>query len=149
VQSPAARLATGRGTAVAPPAGSSAAGAAFSPSEGFLALQWTSDEAGGPTARLEITSPPSGRLTSVLGTSIGSDTVVDFGWPTSGDSLVAEFIFPANVQLASWHPGATGLAVAVIRPGQDQASLVAQYRRGGPAGERVLARGAEGRVRSR
>ena len=29
-----------------------------------------------------------------------------------------------KVQLASWHPGATRLAVAVIGPGQDQASLV-------------------------
>jgi hypothetical protein len=47
---------------------------------------------------------------------------VGFGWPTSGDSLVAEFIFPAKVQLASWHPGATRLAVAVL--GAEQASLV-------------------------
>jgi hypothetical protein len=38
--------------------------------------------------------------------------------------LVAEFVFPAKVQLASWHPGANRLAVAVIGPGQDQASLV-------------------------
>jgi len=28
------------------------------------------------------------------------------------------------VQVASWQPGATRLAVAVIRPGQDLASLV-------------------------
>jgi hypothetical protein len=37
---------------------------------------------------------------------------------------VAEFVFPAKVQLASWHPGATRLAVALIEPGQDQASVV-------------------------
>jgi hypothetical protein len=28
------------------------------------------------------------------------------------------------VQLASWHPGASVLAVAVVRPGQVQTSLV-------------------------
>ena len=50
--------------------------------------------------------------------------MVDFGWPTVGDSMVAEFIFPAAVQLASWHPGASVLAVAVVRPGQEQTSLV-------------------------
>ena len=70
--------------------------------------------------RLEVASSASGRLTAVPGTSVGSDALVDFGWPTSGDSLVAEFIFPAKVQLASWHPGATRLAVAVIGPEQDQ-----------------------------
>ena len=66
----------------------------------------------------------SGRLTALPGTSVGGDTVVDFGWPTGGDSLVAEFVFPAKVQLASWHPGATRLAVADIGPGQDQDSVV-------------------------
>ena len=117
-------LATGRQTVVELPAGSFAAGAAFSPSGGFLALQVMSDRGGGPSTRLEVASSASGRLTAVPGTSVGGDTVVDFGWPTGGDSLVAEFIFPATVQLASWHPGATGLAVAVVRPGQEQASLV-------------------------
>jgi hypothetical protein len=117
-------LATGRHAVVELPAGSFAAGAAFSPSGGFLALQVRSGEGGGLATRLEVASAASGRLTAVRGTSVGSDALVDFGWPTSGDSLVAEFIFPAKVQLASWHPGATRLAVAVIRPGQDLASLV-------------------------
>ena len=117
-------LATGRQAAVELPAGSFAAGAAFSPSGDFLALQVMSDEGSGPSTRLEVASAVSGRLTAVPGTSVGSDTVVDFGWPTSGDSLVAEFIFPAKVQLASWRPGATRLAVADIRPEQDQVSLV-------------------------
>jgi hypothetical protein len=66
----------------------------------------------------------SGRLTAVPGTSVGSDALIDFGWPTSGDSLVAQFTFPTRVQLASWRPGATRLAAAVVRPEQDQASLV-------------------------
>ena len=84
----------------------------------------TSDEGDGPSTRLEVASVASGRLTALPGTSVGSDTVVDFGWPTSGDSLVAEFVFPAKVQLASWHPGATRLAVAVIGREQDQDSVV-------------------------
>jgi len=117
-------LATGGHAVVELPAGSFPAGAAFSPSGHFLALQLTSDEGGGPSTRLEVAAAASGRLTAVPGTSVGSDTVVDFGWPTVADSLVAEFIFPATVQVASWQPGATRLAVAVIRPGQDLASLV-------------------------
>ena len=66
-----------------------------------------------------VTKSADGRSTDQDGL-----TVVDFGWPTSGDSLVAEFIFPATVQVTAWHPGATGLAVAVVRSGQEQASLV-------------------------
>jgi hypothetical protein len=117
-------LTTGRHAVVELPAGSFATAAAFSPSGGFLALQVRSGEGGVLATRLEVASSASGRLTAVPGTSVGGDALVDFGWPTSGDSLVAEFIFPAKVQLASWHPGATRLAVAVIGPEQDQASLV-------------------------
>src|SRR3984957_12700186 len=117
-------LATGRQAVVELPAGSFSAGAAFSPSGGYLALQVMSDGGGGPSTRLEVASVASGRLTALPGTSVGSDTVVDFGLPPGGDSLVAEFVFPAKVQLASWHPGATRLAVAVIGPGQDQDSVV-------------------------
>jgi hypothetical protein len=117
-------LTTGRQTAIELPAGSFAEGAAFSPNGGQLGLQVMSDQGGGPSTRLEVASMASGRLTALPGTSVGSDTVVDFGWPTVGDSLVAEFIFPGTVQLASWHPGASVLAVAVVRPGQVQTSLV-------------------------
>lgn len=117
-------LATGRRSAVELPAGSFAEGAAFSPSGGLLALQVMSDQADGPSTRLEVASAAEGRLTTLPGTAVGGDTVVDFGWPTVGDSMVAEFIFPGMVQLASWHPGASVLAVAVVRPGQVQASLV-------------------------
>jgi hypothetical protein len=117
-------LATGRRAVVELPAGSSVTGAAFSPGGGFLALQVRSGEDGGLVTRLEVASSASGRLTAVPGTSVDGDALVDFGWPTSGDSLVAEFIFPAKAQLASWHPGATRLAVSVFRPEQDQASLV-------------------------
>jgi len=115
-------LAAGRQTVVVLPAGSSAAGGVFSPSGGFLALQVSSVDDGAFAMRLEVASVTSGRLTAVPGTSVSSDALAGFGWPTSGDSLVAEFIFATKVQLASWHPGATRLAVAVIR--QDQAPLV-------------------------
>ena len=117
-------LATGRQTAVGLPAGSSAAGGAFSPSGGYLALQVSSGDDGALAMRLEVASVTSGRLTAVPGTSVSSDALVGFGWPASGDSLVAEFVFATKVQLASWHPGATRLSVAVIRPGPDQAQLV-------------------------
>ncbi len=117
-------LVTGRRTVVELPAGGFAASAAFSPSGGLLALQVMSDDGSEASAQLEVASVASGRLTALTGTTIVGDTVVDFGWPTSGDSLVAEFIFPATVQVAAWHPGATGLAVAVVRSGQEQASLV-------------------------
>ena len=116
-------LATGRRTVVELPAGSSAGGGAFSPSGGLLALLLSSGGDGG-AVRLEVASVTSGRLTAVPGTSVSSDALVDFGWPTSGDSLVAEFIFATKVQVASWHPGAPRLAVTAIQPGQDQASLV-------------------------
>ena len=56
--------------------------------------------------------------------SVSTDAQVDFGWPTSGDRLVAEFIFATKVQVASWQPGATRLAVTTISPGHDQAALV-------------------------
>ena len=106
------------------PAGGFAASAAFSPTGDLLALQVMTDDGSETSVQLEVASVGSGRLTALPGTTISGDTVVDFGWPTSGDSLVSEFIFPATVQLAAWHPGAPGLAVAVVRSGQEQASLV-------------------------
>ena len=117
-------LVTGRQTVVRLPAGGFAAGAAFSPTGDLLALQVMSDDGSEASAQLEVASVVSGRLTALPGTTTSGDTVVDFGWPTSGDSLVSEFIFPATVQVAAWHPGAPGLAVAVVRSGQEQASLV-------------------------
>jgi hypothetical protein len=117
-------LATGRQTVVKLPTGSSAAGGAFSPDGGFLALQVSSGDDGALAMRLAVASVTSGQLTTVPGTSVSSDALVGFGWPTSSDRLVAEFIFTTKVQLTSWQPGAARLSVAVIRPGQDQAALV-------------------------
>lgn len=120
-------LATGRQTAVELPKGSSAASGAFSPSGGFLALQLSLDSTGDDGAlamQLEVAPVTSGRLTAVPGTFVSSDALVGFGWPADSDSLVAEFIFTTKAQLASWHPGASRLAVTVIPPGPDQAALV-------------------------
>jgi hypothetical protein len=120
-------LATGRQTVVELPKGSSAAGGAFSPSGGFLALQLSLDSTGDDGAlamQLEVASVTSGRLTAVPGTFVSSDALVGFGWPADSDSLVAEFIFTTKAQLASWNPGAARLAVTVIPPGADQASLI-------------------------
>jgi hypothetical protein len=120
-------LATGRQTAVELPTGSSAASGAFSPGGGFLALQLSLDSTGDDGAlamRLDVASVTSGRLTAVPGTFVSSDALVGFGWPASGDSLVAEFTFTTKTQLASWHPGASRLAVTVIPPGPEQAALV-------------------------
>ena len=118
-------LDTGRSSATQLPAGSVAEGAAFSPSGTLLALQLMSGQGGGePSIQLEVASMASGQVTVLPGTFVGNSTVVSFGWPTVGDSMIAEFIFPSAVQLVAWHPGASVLTVAVIQPGQVRASLV-------------------------
>jgi hypothetical protein len=117
-------LATGRATAIALPAGSTAANAAFSPSGAFIALQLSYGLDGALAMRLDVASVADGRLTEVPGTSVSSDALFSFGWPASGDSLVAEFNFMPIMQLASWHPGAGRLAVTVIQPGPTEASLI-------------------------
>jgi hypothetical protein len=132
-------LRTGRVTAVRMPAGNSVANGAFSPDGRYLALQ-VSFGPGGPhggaagggpgggsgalAMQLEVAAVASGQLTVVPGTWVSSDALVGFGWPAAMDSLIAELSFPAKVQIASWHPGAARLAVAVITPGQEPASLI-------------------------
>jgi hypothetical protein len=115
-------LATGRQVTAVLPEGRSAANAAFSPDGRFLAVEVSySDEAndGGQAVALELMSTVSGRLTTVPATSLSSDALVSFGWPGSGDSLVAELSFTTKVQLMSWRPGAARVAVAALttRPG--------------------------------
>jgi hypothetical protein len=120
-------LTTGRHTVVALPAGSSATSGAFSPDGSFLALQVSfgnTGDGGELAMQLEVAPVASGRLTAVPGTWVSSDALVGFGWPADGDSLVAEFSFTTKMQLASWRPGASRPAVAVIRPGRNQASLI-------------------------
>jgi hypothetical protein len=120
-------LATGRHTVIALPAGSSVTSGAFSPDGSFLALQLSlgnTGDGGELAMQLEVAPVTSGRLTVVPGTFASSDAFVGYGWPNSGDSLVAEFSFTTKIQLASWHPGASRPAVTVIQPGPSQAALI-------------------------
>ena len=120
-------LATGRQVSVELPAASAAASAAFSPDGRFLAVQVSvSDDSddGELAVQLEVVSMASGRLTAVPQTQVSSTALIGFGWPASSDSLVAELSFTTKVQLASWHPGASRLAVTTLRPQHSPASLV-------------------------
>jgi hypothetical protein len=120
-------LATGRQVSAALPQASSVANAAFSPGGGSLVLQvnFSDDASGGARAvQLELVSLASGRLTAVPQTWVSSDALVGFGWPAGSDSLVAEFSFTTKVQLVSWRPGGSRLAVTVLRPRHSPASLV-------------------------
>jgi hypothetical protein len=120
-------LATGRQVPAELPASSSVASAAFSPDGSFLALQVSfGDNAddGQLAVQLELVSLTDGSLTPVPQSWVSSDALVGFGWPADDDSLVAELSFTTKVQLASWHPGASRLAIAALTPRQDAASLV-------------------------
>ena len=117
-------LVTGTQTAVGLPAGGSAADGSFSPSGRLLALQLSYGPDGGVDRRLDVASVATGRLTEVTRTYFTNDVLVNFGWPTEGDNLVAEFAFMPTIQLASWHPGSSRVAVSVLKPGPTQASLI-------------------------
>ena len=120
-------LATGRQVSVELPKASSAARAAFSPDGSFLAVQenFSDDSDDGQLAvQLELMSTASGRLTTVPQTWVSSDALIGFGWPASSESLVAELSFTTKVQLASWHPGASRLAITTPGPQHTPASLV-------------------------
>jgi hypothetical protein len=120
-------LATGRRTAIGLPAASSAANAAFSPDGDFLAVELSLEnngDDGALAAQLDVAAMATGRLAPVPATFVSSDAMAGFGWPASGDTLIAKLSFTARVQVTSWHPGAARLAVAALRPGLDSASLV-------------------------
>jgi hypothetical protein len=117
-------LSTGRQTAVGLPSGSSASGAAFSPSGRLLALQLSYGLDGALAMRLDVATVATGQLAEVPRTSVSSDALFAFGWPTEGDNLVAEFTFMPTMQLTSWRPGASRLAVSVLKSGHTQASLI-------------------------
>jgi hypothetical protein len=113
------------------PAASSVANASFSPDGKFLALELSfgdNDNDGQLAVQLESVSMASGRLTVVPQTWASSDALVGFGWPASGDSLVAELNFTTKTQLASWRPGASRLAIAALGPAHRPAPLaIGQY----------------------
>jgi hypothetical protein len=74
--------------------------------------------------QLELVSMATGRLTAVPQTWVSSSALVGFGWAAGPDSLVAELSFTTKVQLASWRPGASRLAIAALSPQRSPASLV-------------------------
>ena len=120
-------LTTGREASVELPAASSVASAAFSPDGSFLVVQVSVSDTtanGARAVQLERVSLANGRLTAVPQTWVSSDALVGFGWPAGSDSLIAEFSFTTKVQLASWRPGASRLAIVVLRPQHSPASLV-------------------------
>jgi hypothetical protein len=124
-------LATGRAVAAELPAASSVANAAFSPDGSFLVVQvgFSDNAADGALAvQLELVSLTSGRLTIVPHSWVSSDALVGFGWPAGSDSLVAEFSFTTKVQLASWRPGASRVAIALLTPQHSPVSLVIGHR---------------------
>jgi hypothetical protein len=120
-------LATGQHTAITLPAGNSAVNGAFSPDGKFLALQVSygsrSDD-GALAMELDVAPAASSRPAVVPGIQVSSDALVSFGWPAHGDDLVTELSFLARVQVASWHPGARHLAVAVLNLGPRFGSLI-------------------------
>lgn len=111
-------LSTGRTTRIALPGGSAARGA-FSPDGRLLALAVSignGGDGGAAAMQLEVASIPGGRLALVPGTWASSDALSGFGWPAGDDSLVAELSFMTKVQVASWRPGSSRLAVAAVGP---------------------------------
>jgi hypothetical protein len=120
-------LSTGQQTAIALPGASSAVDGAFSPDGKFLALQVSFGNLGDDGAlamQLDVASRAGGRPVVVPGIQVSSDALVSFGWPARGDDLVTELSFLTKVQVASWHPGAHHLAVAVVNPGRRFGSLI-------------------------
>jgi hypothetical protein len=126
-------LATGRPETVGLPVASSVANAAFSPDGSLLAveLSFSNNSAdGAQPVQLELVSMATGRLTVVPQTWVSSGALVGFGWAAGPDSLVAELSFTTKVQLVSWRPGASRLAIAALSPQRSPASLViGQYAR--------------------
>jgi hypothetical protein len=120
-------LATGRQTSAGLPAASSVARAAFSPDGSLLVVQvsFSDNTANGARAvQLEQVSLASGHLTAVPQTWVSSAALVGFGWAAGSGGLVAEFSFTTKVQLASWRPGASRLAIVALTPRHSPAALV-------------------------
>lgn len=112
-------LANGRDITIVLPTGSSIASGVLSPDRKYLAVQVRSasdGDSGASPTQLEVVTVATGFLQPVPGTSVSSDALDGFGWPASGNTLVAELSFTTKVQVASWKPGATRPAVVVIHP---------------------------------
>jgi hypothetical protein len=120
-------LDTGRQVPVELPAASSVTSAAFSSDGGFLALEVTfgdNNNNGQQAVQLELVSSGDNYPTVIPQTWVSSDALVGFGWAAGSDTLVAELAFTTKTQLASWHPGASQLAIAALTPRHSPASLI-------------------------
>lgn len=104
-----------------------AADGAFSSDGRYLALAVGSGEdgeSGSVTAKLEIASLQSGRLTIVPHSSASSESLAGFGWPGGGDRLVAELTSGTRIKMTFWTPGTHAIAIAVADPDSDPGDLV-------------------------
>ncbi len=122
-------LDSGRQASVELPAASWVTNAAFSPDGRFLALQLSfgDNSYDGQTAvQLELVPTGSGTLTAVPQTWVSSQSLAGFGWPAGNDILVAKLTFTTKVQLASWRPGDSRLAIAALTLRPSPVSLVIQ-----------------------
>jgi hypothetical protein len=120
-------LATGRGTLIELPGTSSVANAAFSPDGHCLALEVSFFNDANDSALatgLDVAQVASGHLTVLPQTWASGDALAGFGWPAGDGTLVAELSFTTRLEVTSWRPGATRLAVAFIRPRQNPATLI-------------------------
>ena len=120
-------LDTGRQVPVELPEASWVASAAFSPDGRFLALQVSFGDNsynGQLAVQLELVSTASDSLTVIPQTWVSSDALAGFGWPAGSDTLVAKLTFTTKAQLASWHPGASQLAIAALKPRHSPLPLV-------------------------
>jgi hypothetical protein len=91
---------------------------AFSPDGKFLALQVTTGTGTGGRAtasRMVVAALPSGRLTTVPGTTIGIGNAVDFGWQAGSGQLAVDVGLQDAWQVAVWRPGDARLYVAALR----------------------------------
>jgi hypothetical protein len=124
-------LATGRQQQAELPAASSVASASFSPDGSYLALQVSfsdNDDDGQLAVQLESLSLASDHMLAIPQTWVSSDALIGFGWAAGDDTLVAELSFTTKMQLASWRPGASHLAIAALTPQQDPiAPVIGQY----------------------
>lgn len=122
-------LATGRKARIVLPAGSSATRGSFSPDGRMLALELSlsfgdGGDGGAIAMQLAVASVPGGRLAVVPETWASSDALTGFGWPAAGDNLVTKLSFVTKVQVASWYPGGSELAVVDITQRQRPDDLV-------------------------
>jgi len=120
-------VATGQHTVVSLPGASSAVNGAFSPDGKFLTLQVSFNNLGDDGAlamQLDVVSLTSGSPAVVPAIRVSSDALAGFRSPVGSDDLAAELNFMTKLQVASWRPDAHRLAVAVISPGPESASLI-------------------------